>query len=185
MKRIISMLACAALVVCSCQKDPKPELSFESGNYVMGADEAVKVKVVASEAPAADLTVGFTASGTAVKGSDYELSAESFTIKAGETSGEITISPKNNVGSSLNINLALTLPAGYIAGDFASTIVALGSKKRSHTASHRRKQSLLTKLTSCLTSSVRHQEQTSLQVERSFFHLPLTQHQQQIGRAHV
>ena len=120
MKRIISMLACAALVVCSCQKDPKPELSFESGNYVMGADEAVKVKVVASEAPAADLTVGFTASGTAVKGSDYELSAESFTIKAGETSGEITISPKNNVGSSLNINLALTLPAGYIAGDFAS-----------------------------------------------------------------
>ena len=130
MKRIISMLACAALVVCSCQKDPKPELSFESGNYVMGADEAVKVKVVASEAPAADLTVGFTASGTAVKGSDYELSAESFTIKAGETSGEITISPKNNVGSSLNINLALTLPAGYIAGDFASTIVAVGSKEK-------------------------------------------------------
>ena len=45
MKRIISMLACAALIVCSCQKDPKPEVSFTSGNYVMGADEALTVKV--------------------------------------------------------------------------------------------------------------------------------------------
>ena len=80
MKRILSMLACAALVVCSCQKDPKPELSFETGNYVMGADEALTVKVVTTQAPATDLTVEFTATGSAAKGTDYEFSAESFTI---------------------------------------------------------------------------------------------------------
>ena len=130
MKRIISMLACAAVVICSCQKDPQPELSFESGNYVMGADEALTVKIVSSKAPAADINIDFAAAGSAVKGSDYELSAESFLMKAGETSAEITITPKNNLGSSLNINLTLTLPAGYIAGDFGSATIALGTKEK-------------------------------------------------------
>ena len=130
MKRIISMLACAAVVICSCQKDPQPELSFESGNYVMGADEALTVKIVSSKAPAADLTIDFAATGSAAKGSDYELSAESFIMRAGETSAEITITPKNNLGNSLNINLALTLPAGYIAGDFGSATIALGTKEK-------------------------------------------------------
>jgi len=130
MKRIISMLACAALIVCSCQKDPKPEVSFTSGNYVMGADEALTVKVVTDMAPAADLTIEFTTSGTAVLGSDYELSAEAVTIKAGETEGEITVTPLNNLGSNLNINLALTLPAGYEAGKFTSAVIALASKEK-------------------------------------------------------
>ena len=130
MKRILSMLACAALVVCSCQKDPKPALSFETGNYVMGADEALTVKVVTTQAPASDLTVEFTATGSAVKGTDYEFSAESFTIKAGETTGEITVTPLNNLGTNLTINLALTLPVGYEAGNFTSALVALGTKEK-------------------------------------------------------
>ena len=130
MKRILSMLACAALVVCSCQKDPKPALSFETGNYVMGADEALTVKVVTTQAPASDLTVEFTATGSAVKGTDYEFSAEAFTIKAGETTGEITVTPLNNLGTNLTINLALTLPVGYEAGNFTSALVALGTKEK-------------------------------------------------------
>lgn len=130
MKRILSMLACAALVVCSCQKDPKPELSFETGNYVMGADEALTVKVVTTQAPATDLTVEFTAAGSAVKGSDYELSAEAFTIKAGETVGEITVTPLNNLGANLTVNLTLTLPVGYEAGNFTSTLIAMGAKEK-------------------------------------------------------
>lgn len=123
-------MACAALVVCSCQKDPKPALSFETGNYVMGADEALTVKVVTTQAPASDLTVEFTATGSAVKGTDYEFSSESFTIKAGETTGEITVTPLNNLGTNLTINLALTLPVGYEAGKFTSTLVALGTKEK-------------------------------------------------------
>lgn len=130
MKRILSMLACAALVVCSCQKDPKPALSFETGNYVMGADEALTVKVVTTQAPATDLTVEFTAAGSAVKGTDYAFSAESFTIKAGETVGEITVTPLNNLGANLTINLTLTLPVGYEAGNFTSTLIAMGAKEK-------------------------------------------------------
>ena len=130
MKRIISMLACAAMIFSSCQKDPKPSASFETGNYVMGADEPLTVKVVVTDAPAADLTIEFNASGSAVKGTDYELSAESFTIKAGETTGEITVTPLNNLTSNLNINLALTLPTGYEAGKYTSTTIALASKEK-------------------------------------------------------
>ena len=124
------MLACAALVVCSCQKDPKPALSFETGNYVMGADEALTVKVVTTQAPATDLTVEFTAAGSAVKGTDYAFSAESFTIKAGETVGEITVTPLNNLGANLTVNLTLTLPVGYEAGNFTSTLIAMGAKEK-------------------------------------------------------
>lgn len=130
MKRIISMLACVAVVLCSCQKDPLPGLSFETENYVMGADEAITVKVVTTIAPAADLKVDFTTAGTAVKGSDYELSASSFEIKAGQTVGEITVTPLKNLASGLNINLTLTLPAGYVAGNYASTTIALASKEK-------------------------------------------------------
>ena len=130
MKRILSMLACAAVVFCSCQKEALPELSFESNNYVMGADEAVTVKIKANEAPAGDLTVNFTATGSAVKDTDYQLSAESFVIKAGETTGEITVTPLKNLGSNLNIELTLTLPTGYAAGEFTSATLALASKEK-------------------------------------------------------
>lgn len=130
MKRFLSMLACVAAVFCSCQKEELPELSFESNNYVMGADEAVTVKIKASNAPAADLTVNFTATGSAVKDTDYQLSAESFVIKAGETSGEVTVTPLKNLGSNLSIELTLTLPTGYAAGEFTSTTLALASKEK-------------------------------------------------------
>ena len=95
----------------------------------MGADEALTVKVVTNMAPAADLTVDFTVSGTAVKDSDYELSAESFTIKAGETVGKITVTPKNNVASDLNISLTLTLPTGFEAGKYLNALISLGAKE--------------------------------------------------------
>ena len=130
MKRIISMLACAAAVICSCQKESLPGLSFESGTYVMGADEAIVVKVVTTTAPTADLTVDFNLAGSATEGTDYELSAKSFVIKAGETVGEITVTPLNNLASSLKIALTLNLPTGYEAGKFTSTNISLASKEK-------------------------------------------------------
>jgi hypothetical protein len=96
----------------------------------MGADEALTIKITSSEAPVTDLTVDFSATGTATLGTDYEFSAESFIIKAGETTAELTVNPKNNLGSNLNINLSLTLPAGYIAGEYTSALIALGQKEK-------------------------------------------------------
>lgn len=130
MKKIMSILACVAAVLSACQKEEMPSLSFESATYVMGADDAVTVKAVVSAAPAADLAVAFTTSGTAVLGTDYELSAESFVIKAGETAGEVVVTPKNNLGADLNITLTLTLPTGYQAGNFTATNISLGSKEK-------------------------------------------------------
>ena len=130
MKKIMSILACVAVVLSACQKEETPSLSFETATYVMGADDAVTVKAVVSAAPAADLAVAFTTSGSAVLGTDYELSAESIIIKAGETAGEVVVSPKNNLGADLNITLTLTLPSGYQAGNFVSTNIALGSKEK-------------------------------------------------------
>ena len=130
MKKIMSILACVAVVLSACQKEEMPSLSFETASYVMGADDAVTVKAVVSAAPAADLDVAFTTSGTAVLGTDYELSAESFVIKAGETAAEVVVTPKNNLGADLNITLTLTLPTGYQAGDFTATNISLGSKEK-------------------------------------------------------
>lgn len=130
MKRIISMLACALLVVCSCQKAPLPSVSFETANYVMGADEALTVKIVTTDAPASDLTVAFAVSGSAVSGSDYQLSSEEFVIKAGETTGHVTVTPLQNLASNLNITMTLMLPTGYTAGDITTTTISLASKEK-------------------------------------------------------
>lgn len=132
------MIACMAVMLSACQKEENPSgqtsetpsVSFETATYVMGADDAVKVKVVVSEAPAADLTVEFTTAGTATAGSDYELSANAFSIKAGATSGEVEISPKNNLGADLNITMTLTLPSGYNAGNHMTATIAMGSKEK-------------------------------------------------------
>ena len=76
MKKIISMLTLAAFAVCACELEQKPELSLESGNYVMGADEALTVKVVTDIAPAADLTVDFTVKGLTAADPEPEAPAD-------------------------------------------------------------------------------------------------------------
>ena len=73
MKRILTILAAVAMVMAavSCEPEKTPSLSFGKSHYVLQADAPLTVDVVTDIAPAADLTVGLTFTGSAVEGTDY------------------------------------------------------------------------------------------------------------------
>lgn len=93
MKRISYLLAvlAAAVSVISCQKGGKPEIEFEQILYTIYQQGSVEVSVNVSESVSSELTIPLLLSGDAEKDVDYTISADYITIKAGESSGSVTI----------------------------------------------------------------------------------------------
>lgn len=131
MKRILTILAAVAMVMAavSCEPEKTPSLSFGKSHYVLQADAPLTVDVVTDIAPAADLTVGLTFTGSAVEGTDYSVSAKSVVIPAGQVSGTVTITPEQNYSAEKTIEIAMVLPAGYEAGNYAAATVAVEAKE--------------------------------------------------------
>lgn len=132
MKRILTILASAAMVMAAVSCEPEqetPELNFGKSHYVLLADAPLTVDVVTDVAPSADLAVALSFTGEAVKGTDYSVSAESVVIPAGQLSGSITITPEQNYTSGKSIVIAMTLPAGYQAGKNATAAVTVDAKE--------------------------------------------------------
>ncbi len=69
------------------------------------------------------MTVPIVFSGDAEAGKEYEASAQSVTIAAGETSGSITIT-NLALTEGKQISLSLTAPAGYDFGTRSVSVVA-------------------------------------------------------------
>ena len=80
--------------------------------------------MVASQAAASDLNIGFTVGGTATA-ADYELSAQSFLLEAGKTEATVTVTPKQAFEAAKTLTLTLTSGTGYTIGRVASTTVNL------------------------------------------------------------
>jgi len=130
MKRILTILASVAMVMAavSCETEQKPQLSFGKAQYVLLADSPLTVDVVTDIAPAADITVELSFTGSAVMDDDYTVDATSVVIPAGQTKGSVTITPKNNFESEKSIVIAMELPAGYEAGKNTTAMVAVESR---------------------------------------------------------
>ncbi len=75
-----------------------------------------KVLVELSSAPAADLTVAYTISGTAVNGTDYSLLSGSVTVPAGATKAAIKIKPMAGNGGTAKVKLTIASSQGYTVG---------------------------------------------------------------------
>lgn len=130
MKRILTILASVAMVMAavSCETEQKPQLSFGKAQYVLLADSPLTVDVVTDIAPAADITVELSFTGSALMDDDYTVDATSVVIPAGQTKGSVTITPKNNFESEKSIVIAMELPAGYEAGKNTTAMVAVESR---------------------------------------------------------
>ena len=98
-------------------------VQFSTSSYTLD-DEPIDVKVVASQAAASDLNIGFTVGGTATA-ADYELSAQSFLLEAGKTEATVTVTPKQAFEEAKTLTLTLTPGTGYTIGRVASTTVNL------------------------------------------------------------
>ena len=113
--------AAAAVTISSCQKDDKPTVEFEKSLYTVYAKRSVDVNIVLSEPAAENVSVKVTTAG-ATAGTDFELTGNPVTIKAGETTG--TFSVKNlNLTESSPLNLGIECPSGYSLGTKFVTIV--------------------------------------------------------------
>jgi len=131
MKRILAILTSAVMVMMaiSCEQEPNPTLSFGKSNYVLMADAPLTLEVTSSKVPAADLPLELSFTGSAVMDDDYTVSATSIVIPAGQSSATIELTPLNNFKEGKDIVVSIVLPAGYEAGDYATTTVAVEAKE--------------------------------------------------------
>ncbi len=115
-------VAAVALTLSSCQKDDdKPTVEFEKSLYTVYAKRSVDVNIILSEPATENVSVKVTTAGAAA-GTDFELTGNPVTIKAGETVG--TFSVKNlNLTESSPLNLGIECPSGYSLGTKFVTIV--------------------------------------------------------------
>ena len=136
MKKFLLAFGCIGLLLGSCKKDEVSQttFAFEKANYEITEDGAVTVKVIASAPVAEDITLGFTAGGSAEKGSDYNLSAESFTFASGESEATVDVTFTAINMEELDITLSLQAPtsAGYALGETVQTRIAVPAKETVH-----------------------------------------------------
>lgn len=136
MKKILLAFGCIGLLLGSCKKDEVSQttFAFEKANYEITEDGAVTVKVIASAPVSEDITLGFTAGGSAEKGSDYTLSAESFSFASGESEATVDVTFTAINMEDLDITLSLQAPtsAGYALGETAQTRIAVPAKETVH-----------------------------------------------------
>nr|WP_162992779.1 hypothetical protein [Alistipes megaguti] len=125
----LSVALLTTLSLGACGDDDGPgsgsdaNVQFSTSSYTLD-DEPIDVKVVASQAAASDLNIGFTVGGTATA-ADYELSAQSFLLEAGKTEATVTVTPKQAFEAAKTLTLTLTPGTGYTIGRVASTTVNL------------------------------------------------------------
>lgn len=125
----LSVALLTTLSLGACGDDDGPgsgsdaNVQFSTSSYTLD-DEPIDVKVVASQAAASDLNIGFTVGGTATA-ADYELSVQSFLLEAGKTEATVTVTPKQAFEAAKTLTLTLTSGTGYTIGRVASTTVNL------------------------------------------------------------
>lgn len=137
--KILAMLAVllSGFVAASCSSDDDdavavvtPKVSFERPSYALATGDIV-INVTADVAPATDIVIPVSvASQTAKEGTDYTMAVKNVTIKAGQTSGAITISRiDENVGEdNLEMTINLVNGEGYNLGLRNFVTVTLLSK---------------------------------------------------------
>lgn len=123
------ILAAAALCVMSCTKE-KPSIQFVKTQAVLLADSPLTVQMSVSKPVEASLTVPVQVTGTAVSGTEYSLSSQSFVFAAGESSAFIEVTPLENITEGKNITLSFAVPDGYQAGTALSMVIAVEAKEK-------------------------------------------------------
>ena len=123
----VALLATLSLGACGGDDEPgagsAANVQFAASSYTLD-DEPIEIKLVASQAAASNLNIGFTVGGTAAA-ADYEFSAQSFLLEAGKTEATVTVTPKQAYEEAKTLTLTLATGTGYVIGRVASTTVNL------------------------------------------------------------
>lgn len=128
--RTLLILFLSVFALAACSDDDSPTVSFSKNAYVMLADKDLEVVVNLSQVAGSDIEIPVTIGGSAEKGTDYEMSAENFIVKAGESSAKMVISPKDNYDEDKVIIFNLGSVAGYDMGTNQVVTVAITPKEK-------------------------------------------------------
>ena len=124
------LLTAVALTGCSKGEDAAPvTVAFEATSYAIPQSGEVILKVVASQNVDANTTIPYTISGNAVKGTDFQVSADAFIIAAGTNSAEVKVTTTASFDKNKSFKVDLgTMPSGVAAGTLLYTEVAIAPK---------------------------------------------------------
>jgi hypothetical protein len=86
-----------------------PDVAFVLASGSLGEQGSVDLVLQLSAASNQDITVPFTASGTAIEGGDYQMTASPIAIPAGQTTATITVNGIDDVLDELDENFVVTL----------------------------------------------------------------------------
>lgn len=129
MKKILFAIALSLLAVACEKEEDALSVQFDKKNYVMSAEEAVNIKIVASQVPATDLEIPVQIGGNAVLDEDYTISSRTVVIRQGTASAELTLTPKYNTKENLKVTLSLEAGTGYVLGNVPVAEVAVSPKE--------------------------------------------------------
>ncbi len=112
--RPLSLLALLAVLLFSGCRKSEPEttlfVSIERLNYSLGS-HGTTITLQATAAPTTDLVIPYHVAGEAKLGTDYELSAPVFILKAGETKAELQVKRLVEGEKARIFSILLTPPA--------------------------------------------------------------------------
>ena len=112
--RPLSLFALLTLIVFSSCRKSAPEtalfVSIERLNYSLGS-HGTTITLRATAAPTTDLVIPYHVAGEAKLGTDYELSAPNFILKAGETKAELQVKRLVEGEKARTFSILLTPPA--------------------------------------------------------------------------
>ena len=126
------LIATLAILAVSCSDDDSStaKLFFSRSIYILPPNGNLTVELKASVAPETDLKIPVIIEGTAILDEDYEISAQEFVIKAGETKATLTLTPKKNLVANREIRLSINPAPGYSLGDKKVAIIPIETKER-------------------------------------------------------
>lgn len=135
MKKIMFLVALfvTALAFTSCDNNDDnkmPTIAFAKPAYALTASTPLTVEIVSSITLPENTVVRFTIEGTAEEDKDFTVSAHEFTIKAGENTAKIEITPKENYAEDLHIKLVLNPVGGFDLGANKETVITIEPKEK-------------------------------------------------------
>jgi hypothetical protein len=115
MKKFFFAICALAAVATACtpEVETSPAVSFETALPVVAGEVATFTITVADYSGTEAVTIPVTFGGDAVKGTDYEVSAEAF-VWGGENPVTTIKVTTLNFDSSKKVSLALEIPEGWM-----------------------------------------------------------------------
>lgn len=111
MKKILTLAAACLAVAMACNKQAVevPKAEFATNLYTVPTLGSVELSVSLDKAAPSAISIPVTFGGSAVKGTEYSVSAEKVNIAAGAKAGSITVT---DLGLSADKTVTLSLGAG-------------------------------------------------------------------------